>query len=210
MGNIKDGLRDHQAKLPKEPKVISKKTATLTPAEVEYIQFLGKYLTDQFNQLQQSMAGSFLNFVATSRLEYAPACVLRFQLDLSKDKDQLRYDTFGAVPRDDNRQPLTNFQNYFMTTDSTSTPLVSPLTVASNAVTTLKVPAAAITLTIVSSAALRISEESTAAANYFVIPANTVFTVPCMSTQLGVTTTGFLYLKGDSGSCTVQFMFNNI
>lgn len=121
-----------------------------------------------------------------------------------------RFNTFGTLPRDANRQYL-NGQNYFMTTDATPTPLVSPLSVSNVSVTTLQVPGAAVILQLYSSVALRISEEPTAAANYFVIPATTLFQVPCMSTQEGpITTTGFLYLKGDAAAATVQFMFLNV
>ncbi len=125
-------------------------------------------------------------------------------------KSILRWDSFGPIPRDANRQFLSSFLNYFMTTDATGTPLTSPLSFTTG-VTTLVVPAAAVQLTLTPSAALRISEEPTAAANYYVIPANTTVTVPCMTPRLdGVTTTGNLYIKGDSGSGTVNFFFSNV
>lgn len=124
-------------------------------------------------------------------------------------KSSARFDSFGAAPRDANRQPLIGFENYFVTEDATGTPVVSPATVSNSATTTLTVPAAAVLLTVYSSVALRVSEDSTFT-HYFVVPATTLVTFPCLTPDADsqLTNTGAIYLKGDAASATVQFRFD--
>jgi len=106
---------------------------------------------------------------------------------------------------------MSDFENYFMTTDATGTPQKSPLAVPTATTTTINVPAAAIELVLISSTALRISESDPVAAPYFVIPASTIFRVPCMTPALNANdTTGQIFLKADSVDATVQFMFLNV
>lgn len=125
-----------------------------------------------------------------------------------KSQNKNRANQFGSFPNDPNHKPIEIAQNYFLTEDATATPVTSPATVASNADTVLKVPEAATALVISSSAAVRINDASPASAPYFVIPANTVMTIPCESpTNEPLTNSGTFYLRGDAGSATVQFMF---
>lgn len=105
---------------------------------------------------------------------------------------------FGGTVTDGNRVAMNGFGNWPQTSDATGTPVVSPVTVTTG--TTLTVPERAIQITISSSAALRISELSDYS-TYFVLPANGTITID-------VARLGLLYLKQDSGSCTVQFYFN--
>lgn len=126
-------------------------------------------------------------------------------------KNQVRAGNFGPFPQAPNHVVMSNFENYFMTTDATGTPQKSPLAVPAATTTTITVPAAAIEMVIYSSTALRISESDPVAAPYFVIPATTIFKVPCMTPNLnGSDTTGQLFLKADSVDATVQFMFLNV
>jgi len=120
-----------------------------------------------------------------------------------------RYDSFGSVPRDANRQFLANFMNYFVTQDATGTPVTSPVTVSKDAATPLVVPAAAAQLVLSTSAALRVSEDP-AGAHYFVVPANTQFTFPCLtpSADPQLANTGIIYIQGDSAQAVVQFRFD--
>lgn len=124
-------------------------------------------------------------------------------------KNLARSGSFGPFPMAPNRVVMDNFENYFMTTDATGTPQKSPLAVAAASTTTIVVPAAAVEMVILSSTALRVSESDPVAAPYFVVPANTVFRVPCMTPALN-TATGNIFLRADSADATVQFMFLNV
>jgi hypothetical protein len=130
---------------------------------------------------------------------------------MTASKNLVRSNSFGPFPQAPNHVVMSGFQNYFMTTDATGTPQKSPLAVAAAATTTINIPAAAVEMVLISSTALRISESDPAAAPYFVIPASTVFHVPCMSPALNASdTTGQLFLRADSADATVQFMFLNV
>lgn len=130
---------------------------------------------------------------------------------MAASKNQVRSGSFGPFPQAPNHVVMSGFQNYFMTTDATGTPQKSPLSVSAASTVTINVPAAATELVVYSSTALRISESDPAAAPYFVIPATTVFKVPCMTPNLnGSDTTGQLFLRADSADATVSFMFLNV
>ena len=106
---------------------------------------------------------------------------------------------FGGLVNDGNRNAMTGvLGSWFQTSDATSSPINSPTTVTTG--TTLTVPSNAAQIVISSSAALRISELSDMS-TYFVLPASGMIT-------LDVARLSLLYLKQDSGSCTVQFYFN--
>jgi hypothetical protein len=103
---------------------------------------------------------------------------------------------FGGVVNDGNRNALTGvLGSWIQTSDGTGTPVTSPVTVTTG--TTLTIPPNAAQIVISSSAALRISELSDVS-TYFVLPANVSLTIDVARLSL-------LYLKQDSGSCTVQF-----
>jgi len=104
---------------------------------------------------------------------------------------------FGGLVNDGNRNAM-QFGSFLQTSDATDTPVTSPATVTTG--TTLTVPQNAVQVTLSSSAALRISELSDVS-TYFVLPANATITID-------LTRLSLLYLKQDSGSCTVQFYFS--
>jgi hypothetical protein len=90
-------------------------------------------------------------------------------------------------------------ENYFTESDKAASPVTSPASVSNSSKTTLEVPDRAAEVTIYASAALRVSSES-AMTHYFLIPATTLITIP-------VATMDYIYLLGDSGTVTVQFIF---
>ena|SRR5882757_5331672 len=104
---------------------------------------------------------------------------------------------FGGLVNDGNRNAM-QFGNWPQTSDATASPVTSPVTVTTG--TILTIPNNAAQIVISSSAALRISELSDVS-TYFVLPANTLLTID-------IARLGLLYLKQDSGSCTVQFYFS--
>jgi len=105
---------------------------------------------------------------------------------------------FGGLTNDANRNAMTGAVGAgIQTQDNTGTPITSPATVTTG--TTLVVPLNAISLVLYTSAALRVSEVSSYA-SYFVVPtANSI--------SIDVSRMANVYLKQDSGSCTVQFFF---
>jgi hypothetical protein len=126
-------------------------------------------------------------------------------------KNLQRSTAFGPFPQAPNHQVMNSWQNYFMTTDATGTPITSPVDVANNADTVLTVPAAAVQLVLISSTALRVSESSPASEPYFVIPANTLLTVPCMTPGFNLNdATGQIFLRADASAAVVSFMFLNV
>lgn len=125
-----------------------------------------------------------------------------------KSQNANRSNMYGSSPKDPDHATLSFAENYFLTEDSTATPVTSPVTVSNSANTVLTVPEGAVTLRIYCSTACRINDASPASAPYFVIPATTVMDIPCASpTNSPATNSGLFYLRGDAASSTVQFMF---
>lgn len=125
-----------------------------------------------------------------------------------KSQNLNRSNTYGSSPTDPNHKTLDFAENYFLTQDSTGTPVTSPVSVSSSADTVLTVPEGATRLRLYCSAATRVNDASPASAPYFVVPATQVFDIPCESpTNSPATHSGTFYLRGDSASSTVQFMF---
>lgn len=93
--------------------------------------------------------------------------------------------------------------NYFTAVDISGSAVASPASVSNSATTTVTCPHTAAEMIICSSGALRISEIDNFSTTYFTLPANTVITIP-------VATMNYVYLRGDSGTVTVQFMFKCI
>ncbi len=105
---------------------------------------------------------------------------------------------FGNLPVDGSHNTMTGYMGSgIQTQDSTASPVTSPATVTTG--TTLTVPINASAIVLYTSAALRVSELSTTT-GYFVVPA-------ANSIEIDVARMGSIYLKQDSGSCTVQFYF---
>ena len=108
-----------------------------------------------------------------------------------------------AQIHDANRYPVGYAGGSFVTADATGTPQVSPLSVAGTEVN-LVVPDNATQLVITNDAnALRIYETTgNGSTQYFKLPASTNdFVIDCT----GMTN---IYMIRDSGTVTVQFMFN--
>jgi len=100
---------------------------------------------------------------------------------------------FQNQPVDGARVSIQTIGNGFQTTDATATPVVSPVTAATQ---TLIVPESAITVTLVSTSSFSVSEVS-GSASKFTVPANVPIT-------LGVANTNAIYL---SGVTSVSFYF---
>lgn len=108
---------------------------------------------------------------------------------------------FGNLRRDGSKQPLTGaLGNGIQTTDATSTPQTSPLTVTTSAVVTLVAPDDAMNVLITSlTNTLNISEVSNMA-SYFTLPVNTPITLECGLQKN-------FYLESNTGNATVSFAF---
>lgn len=125
-----------------------------------------------------------------------------------KSQNLNRSNTFGTFPQTPDKQWINSSQNYFLTQDATGTPVTSPVAVSASADTVLTIPEGATELVIYSSTALRINDATPANAPYFVIPAATVFTLPCATpTNQPNTHSGLFYLRADASAAAVQFMF---
>lgn len=75
MGKLKDQL--------------DKNKFTLTASEIDHLQRMAFSFQQSLDLLQQNAAASFLNQVAISRFGFDPKDELRFDLDMSKSKDNL-------------------------------------------------------------------------------------------------------------------------
>lgn len=105
-----------------------------------------------------------------------------------------------ALLKDKNNN-LLHVSRGIQTCDGNSSPKSSPLSVGSGAATELQFPTQAAELVILDTdGALQISEDSSMT-RYAVLPANS-------SVPLQASAGGSLYLKGDSGTVTVQFYFH--
>ena len=106
-----------------------------------------------------------------------------------------------ALLKDKNNNLLHISRGILTCDGNTSSPKVSPLSVGSGSATELQFPSQAVELVILDvDGALQISEDSSMS-RYAVMPANSGLT-------LQASTGGSVYLKGDSGTVTVQFYFH--
>ena len=88
------------------------------------------------------------------------------------------------------------------TVDISASPIVSPATIASNAVTTLTIPLNAVSVSLYATTnTVNISESSSSVSDHY-------FTIPTgVQIDIDIARTGLLYLKANSGSATLSFFF---
>lgn len=113
-------------------------------------------------------------------------------------------DNLGGAVNDANHNAMTGVLGAGpQTVDASGTPLVSPITVSSSAVTTLNVPLNAAELVLFATTnTVNISESnSSVTSNYFTIPTG-------VQVVVDVGRTAVLYLEANTGSATVSFYFN--
>ena len=111
---------------------------------------------------------------------------------------------FGGLVNDANHNALTGYSgNGPQTSDSTASPVTSPVTVANNSVTTLTIPLNAMEINILCTTnTVNISEaDATVQSKYFTIPTGTQITIPVARVKT-------LYLEANTGSSTVSFWFS--
>lgn len=110
---------------------------------------------------------------------------------------------FGNTAKDASRIAIQAGKS-FVTKDVTGTPKTSPLTVSSSVIT-IAIPTNAYQMQLYAiSADVRISEESTAAANYFVLKATVNMTIDVANMDT-------LYLLRDAAvDATLYFLFKTI
>lgn len=111
-------------------------------------------------------------------------------------RSKIAPNNFGGLRNDSNRIGMT-VGNAFQSLDATTSPVTSPVTIATTE--TLIVPTNAITFTITPvTNAVQVSEDSTQSA-YFSVPAGTVYSVDCANMA-------FIYLKVASSTvCSFNF-----
>lgn len=120
--------------------------------------------------------------------------------------DPAQEDNFANMQRDASRSPL-NVSNGIQTQDVTGTAVTSPVTLATNAVTTINIPVNAITMTITSKSFSTLFSEAIAnaslsswSANYAEVPVGT-------SVTIGVAKQSVIYLLGGTGAAITSFFF---
>lgn len=111
---------------------------------------------------------------------------------------------FGGIATDGNRVAMTGAIGAGpQTVDATASPQSSPLSVATNSVTTLKVPANAVQVNfLASSNSVNISEaDNTVASKYFTVPTG-------VQTTVDVARCASLFMEANTGTSTLSFWFN--
>lgn len=113
---------------------------------------------------------------------------------------------FGNLRNDGSHNAMTGFlSNGPQTVDISASPIVSPATVANNAVTTLTIPLNAVRVNFLAATnTVNISESNSSVTDHY-------FTIPTgIQVSVDVGLTSVLYLKANTGSSTLSFYFDVI